>query len=59
MGIYEICGSGSNTNIRGGTLLLTAIKSAMKGRELVAKKMTPADISAAQQMAREWMAQHP
>jgi hypothetical protein len=32
---------------------------AVHNRDIVANQMTPADISAAQQMAREWMAQHP
>ena len=30
-------------------------KEAIQGRDLVAQQMTPADISTAQQMAREWL----
>ena len=29
-------------------------KKAIKGRDIVAKRMTPADISTAQKLAREW-----
>ena len=31
---------------------------AVKGRDLAAKKMTPSQIEKAQDMAREWMAEH-
>jgi TPR repeat protein len=34
-------------------------EDAKNNRDKVAGIMTPADISAAQQMAREWMEQHP
>ena len=30
-----------------------------KNRDLLAKKMTPADISKAQRLAREWLEEHP
>ncbi len=33
-------------------------KLALKNRVIIAKKMTPADISKAQQLAREWWAKH-
>ena len=34
-------------------------KEAKENRDIVAKKMTPADISKAQKLAREWMEKHP
>lgn len=34
----------------------TGDKNAIKNRDIVAKKMTPADISKAQKLAREWFA---
>ena len=34
-------------------------EDSVKNRDIVAKNMTPADIAAAQQMAREWMEAHP
>ena len=33
-------------------------EDARKNRDIIAKKMTPADISKAQAMAREWMEKH-
>ncbi len=33
-------------------------KDAVKNRDIVAKKMTPADISKAQKLARQWWAKH-
>jgi hypothetical protein len=35
------------------------LEVAAKSRDLVAEQMTPADISTAQQKAREWMEAHP
>ena len=34
-------------------------EDSVKNRDIVAKNMTPADIAAAQQMAREWSEAHP
>jgi len=34
-------------------------KKAKENRDIVAKRMTSADISKAQKTAREWMAEHP
>jgi TPR repeat protein len=36
-----------------------AIEGAAKNRDLVASKMTPADISKAQRLAKEWLEKHP
>ena len=34
-------------------------KKAKENRDIAANRMTPADISKAQKLAREWMAEHP
>ena len=34
-------------------------KKAIKNRDIAAERMTPADISKAQRMAREWLEAHP
>ena len=38
---------------------LDGLKIAVKNRDIIAKKMTPADVSKAQRLAREWLEKHP